>query len=67
MAGLLLGYDLGSSAVKAALVDIDSGRLLAQATSPDTELEIAAPRPGWAEQDPGGVVAAPGGGHRVDR
>ena len=52
MAGLLLGYDLGSSAIKAALVDIDSGRLVAQATSPDTELEMAAPRPGWAEQDP---------------
>ena len=52
MAGLLLGYDLGSSAVKAALVEIESGRLVAQATSPDIELEIAAPRPGWAEQDP---------------
>ena len=52
MGGLLLGYDLGSSAIKAALVEIESGRLVAQATSPDTELEIAAPRPGWAEQDP---------------
>ena len=53
MAGLLLGYDLGSSAIKAALVDIDSGRLVAAATSPaGTELAMAAPRPGWAEQDP---------------
>ena len=52
MAGLLLGYDLGSSAIKAALVEIASGRLVAEATSPDTELEMAAPRPGWAEQDP---------------
>ena len=52
MGGLLLGYDLGSSAIKAALVDLDSGRQVAAATSPDTELEIAAPRPGWAEQDP---------------
>ena len=52
MGGLLLGYDLGSSAIKAALVDVESGRQVAAATSPDTELEIAAPRPGWAEQDP---------------
>ena len=52
MSGLLLGYDLGSSAIKAALVEIESGRLVAQATSPNTELEISAPRPGWAEQDP---------------
>ena len=52
MGGLLLGYDLGSSAIKAALVDLESGRQVAAATSPDTELAIAAPRPGWAEQDP---------------
>ena len=52
MGGLLLGYDLGSSAIKAALVETDRGRLVAQATSPETELEIAAPRPGWAEQEP---------------
>ncbi len=52
MSGLLLGYDLGSSAIKAALVEIESGRLVAAATSPDTELAMAAPQPGWAEQDP---------------
>lgn len=52
MAGYLLGYDVGSSAVKAALVAIDSGRQVAAATSPATELAMAAPRPGWAEQDP---------------
>lgn len=52
MAGYLLGYDVGSSAVKAALLAVDSGRQVAAATSPATELPIAAPRPGWAEQDP---------------
>ena len=53
MAGYLLGYDVGSSAIKAALVEVDSGRQVAAATSPDTEeLAMAAPRPGWAEQDP---------------
>ena len=52
VAGLVLGYDLGSSAIKAALVDVDSGRQVAAAASPATELAIAAPQPGWAEQDP---------------
>jgi Sugar (pentulose and hexulose) kinases len=49
---LLLGIDLGSSAVKASLVDASSGQILAAAQSPQTELPIAAPHPGWAEQDP---------------
>ena len=50
---LLLGIDLGSSAVKASLVDASNGRIVASAQSPQNEeLPIAAPRPGWAEQDP---------------
>jgi xylulokinase len=48
----LLGLDIGSSSIKAALVDADTGRPAASAASPQTELAIAAPRPGWAEQDP---------------
>ena len=48
----LLGYDIGSSSVKVALIEADSGKLIGSATSPDTELEIASPKPGWAEQDP---------------
>ncbi len=52
MSRWLLGYDIGSSSIKAALVDADSGRVVARASSPDTELPISAPRPGWAEQDP---------------
>lgn len=50
---LALGYDLGSSFVKASLVDSDTGRCLASASAPDEEMAIHAPRPGWAEQDPG--------------
>ena len=50
--GYLLGFDVGSSAVKAAVLDAASGRLAASAVSPKTELAIDAPRPGWAEQDP---------------
>jgi xylulokinase len=48
----LLGIDLGSSAVKASLVDAASGRIVSAAQSPQTEMPISAPRPGWAEQDP---------------
>ncbi len=48
----LIGYDIGSSSVKASLLETASGATIASATSPDTELEILAPRPGWAEQDP---------------
>ena len=51
--GYLLGYDVGSSAVKAALVEIESGSPVGAAVSPADELPIQAPRPGWAEQDPG--------------
>ncbi len=52
MTHLLLGLDIGSSFVKAAIVDADTGLLVAQASSPATEMAIDAPRPGWAEQDP---------------
>jgi xylulokinase len=48
----LLGFDLGSSSVKAALLDTESGRPLAAAFSPSTEMKIQAPCPGYAEQDP---------------
>jgi xylulokinase len=49
----LLGIDLGSSAVKVSLLDAATGRVVSSAQSPQgEELPIAAPRPGWAEQDP---------------
>jgi xylulokinase len=48
----LLGYDLGSSSIKAALVEAATGRTLATAQHPDREMSIHAPQPGWAEQDP---------------
>lgn len=47
-----LGYDLGSSSVKAALLDAESGKPLASAFSPATEMKIHSPSPGFAEQDP---------------
>jgi xylulokinase len=48
----LLGYDIGSSSIKAALLDVESGRCLASATGSDEELRIRVPKPGFAEQDP---------------
>ncbi len=48
----LIGYDIGSSSVKASLLDAGSGTVKATAQSPSTELEISAPKPGWAEQHP---------------
>ncbi|MGX5819640.1 xylulokinase [Chitinophaga lutea] len=48
----LIGYDIGSSSIKAALLDADTGRCLASATGSDNELTIRVPGPGWAEQDP---------------
>jgi xylulokinase len=49
---LLLGYDVGSSSIKATLLDAETGRVLASASSPDKELEITAKNLGWAEQQP---------------
>ncbi len=48
----LLGYDIGSSSIKAALVEVSSGQTRAIVQSPKTEMAIQAPQPGWAEQDP---------------
>ena len=48
----LLGYDVGSSSVKASLINEDTGRPVASAFYPKQEMKIDAPRPGWAEQDP---------------
>src|SRR5215212_9773514 len=47
-----LGFDLGSSSVKASLLDGASGKVVAAAFSPESEMKINAPKPGWAEQDP---------------
>ncbi len=48
----LLGYDIGSSSVKASLVDAQSGACVASAFYPKTEAPIKAVRAGWAEQAP---------------
>ncbi|MCX6309751.1 MAG: FGGY family carbohydrate kinase [Bacteroidia bacterium] len=48
----LLGYDIGSSSVKASLVEAQTGERIATAYFPKSEMEIKSVQPGWAEQDP---------------
>lgn len=48
----LLGLDIGSSSVKASLVEVDSGKTAASAFFPKSEAPIKAIKAGWAEQDP---------------
>ncbi len=47
-----LGLDIGSSSVKAALVDTRTGAVVGATQAPKDEMPIEAPRPGWAEQAP---------------
>ncbi len=48
----LLGLDIGSSSIKATLVEVDSGSSVNSAQSPREEMPMLALKPGWAEQDP---------------
>ena len=47
-----LGIDVGSSSVKVALLDIESGKCVCSATNPKQEALIKSPQKGFAEQDP---------------
>ena len=48
----LLGLDVGSSSVKASIVEAASGRCVASAFYPKQEAPIKALKTGWAEQAP---------------
>jgi xylulokinase len=48
----LLGFDVGSSSVKASLVNADNGKCVASAFFPEKEAPIKAVKAGWAEQEP---------------
>lgn len=50
---LLLGYDIGSSSIKASLINADTGELVASDFSPAQEMKIDSSHIGWAEQHPG--------------
>ncbi len=48
----LLGIDIGSSSVKTALLDIETGTPAASAFAPSNEMPMISKQPGFAEQDP---------------
>lgn len=47
-----LGLDIGSSSIKAALVEIESGKSLGVVQEPKEEMSMYAHKNGWAEQKP---------------
>ena len=47
-----IGYDLGSSSLKTALINSKTGEVISVIKTPAEELLIQAPEAGWAEQDP---------------
>jgi len=47
-----IGYDLGSSSVKATLVEAETGRSIGISQYPEQEMEIIALQSDWAEQNP---------------
>ncbi len=49
---LLLGIDIGTSSIKVAIVDANTGKTLVTVQYPDSETPINALQPGWAEQSP---------------
>jgi len=48
----LLGYDIGSSSIKASLINATTGECVSSEFFPKKEMQIKSVKPGWAEQDP---------------
>mgnify|MGYP003574964198 CR=1 FL=1 len=48
---MFIGYDVGSSSLKASIVD-EFGQVIAHAKYPESETPIDSPKIGWAEQNP---------------
>ena len=50
----LLGFDVGSSSVKASILNGETGETVSSAFYPKKEMAITAKQAGWAEQEPAG-------------
>ncbi len=48
----LLGFDIGSSSIKASLINGENGECVASSFYPKQEMTITAHQAGWAEQEP---------------
>lgn len=48
----LLGFDVGSSSIKASLIEAETGKCTGTSFQPKKEMKMTARQPGWAEQDP---------------
>ena len=49
---IAIGYDIGSSFIKAALVEVQTGNSIARVRVPEVEIFMESQQAGWAEQDP---------------
>ena len=47
-----IGYDIGSSSIKAVLIETDTGKTVASTQYPKIEMDIISKNSGWAEQHP---------------
>ena len=45
-----IGYDIGSSSIKAALVEVDTGKQIAVTHEPEGEMGMISPKASWAER-----------------
>lgn len=52
MLNYYLGLDIGSSSIKAALVDVETGKSVGVVQEPKEEMGMFAQKNGWAEQEP---------------
>ena len=48
----LLGYDIGSSTIKAAVINVDTNETIDIVQYPETEMDMISRQSGWAEQQP---------------
>jgi xylulokinase len=49
---LLIGYDIGSSSIKAAIFDAVQNKTVGVTSYPESEMDMISRRSGWAEQQP---------------